>query len=76
MSRLIRELREATWPRTARETVAKLRAELNNAKRIKSRDNVFESERLKAWHHRENIVHRFANGQTVEIKLADRRAKP
>ena len=71
MNRIVQQMREATWPRTARETVAKLRAELNNAKRIKSRDNVFESERLQQWNTRQNIVHRFANGQTVEIKLKE-----
>ena len=37
--------------------------------KLKLRDSVFESERLQAWHHRENIVHRFANGVSVEIKL-------
>jgi hypothetical protein len=44
--------------------------------KLKLRDNVFESERLRAWNTRENIVHRFANGHAVEIKLTDRRAKP
>lgn len=37
--------------------------------KLKQRDSVFESERLKAWHHRANWVHRFANGTSVEIKL-------
>ena len=69
MNRLVQQLREATWPRTAQETVAKLRDELRNAKRIKSRDSVFESERLKQWNTRENLTHRFANGVQIEIKL-------
>ena len=37
--------------------------------KLKLRDNVFESDRLQAWHHRQNIVHRFANGVQIEIKL-------
>jgi hypothetical protein len=44
--------------------------------KLKLRDSVFESERLRQWHTRENITHRFANGHTVEIKLTDRRVKP
>ena len=72
MNRIVQQLREATWPRTARETVAKLREEFNSAKRIKSRDAIFESDRCQQWHHRQNVIHRFANGQTVEIKLTGR----
>ena len=40
--------------------------------RIKHRDNIFQSERLKAWHDRQNIVHKFANGVVVEIKLTEK----
>ena len=59
----------STWPRAARETVAKLREELRNAARIKSRDSVFESERLQQWNTRENLKRRFANGVQIEIEL-------
>lgn len=69
MNRIVQQLREATWPRTARETVAKLRAELSDAKRIKSRDAIFESDRCQQWHHRENLRHRFGNSVQIEIKL-------
>lgn len=36
--------------------------------RLKLRENVFESERLKQWHTRENLKHRFANGTQIEIQ--------
>ena len=44
--------------------------------RIKHRDNIFESERPKAWNTRQNIVHRFANGVSVEIQLKPTPKKP
>ena len=44
--------------------------------RIKHRDSVFESERMKAWHDRQNLVHRFANGVSVEIQLKPTTKKP
>ena len=33
MNRFVQETREATWPRTARETVAKLREELRTTRK-------------------------------------------
>lgn len=44
--------------------------------RIKHRDNIFQSERMKAWHDRQNLVHRFANGVSVEIQLKPTTKKP
>ena len=41
--------------------------------RLKPRDSVFESERLQAWNHRQNITHLFANGVQVEIKLSPKK---
>ena len=73
MNQYVQGTREAGWPRTAREMVAKLREELRNALRIKNRDRIFESERMHQCHQRENFRHRFANGECVEINLVDRR---
>lgn len=44
--------------------------------RLRHRENLWESERMKQWNTRQNVIHRFANGQSVEIKLTDRRGKP
>ena len=37
--------------------------------RLRHRDAIFESERLQAWYDRANVIHRFANGVSVEISL-------
>jgi len=43
--------------------------------RLRHRDQIFESERLEAWHQRANIVHRFANGVSIEISLTEPKTK-
>jgi len=44
--------------------------------KLAHRENLWESERLQAWHDRQNIVHRFANGVSVEIQLKPTPKKP
>ena len=43
--------------------------------RLRHRDQIFESERLQAWHDRANVIHRFGNGVLVEIAFTKPKQK-